>query len=216
MPKDYDEKLLRRFYKYSKIIKFYLKKPYKNTTPIFIMGNGRSGTTMMINIFHRDWRVEALDENDPKIAQNYMLKMDKVSNVINFSKASVLVMKPILNSFDAKKILKNYSNAKIIWMVRNYKDMIASSLKKFDTVVSDYMREYVLYGIGSNWITKGLPAETRRILTSLKTSEFSCQSWMALVWWSVNRTVILDDLIGLDRFYLVNYESLVRSPTFSL
>jgi len=216
MPKEYDEKLLRRFYKYGKKIKFYLKKPYKNTTPIFIMGSGRSGTTMMINIFHRDCRVEALDENDPNIAQNYILKMDKVPNVIKASKASFLVMKPILNSFDAKDLLKAYANAKVIWMLRNYKDVIASSIIKFDTVVSDYMKEYVLHGIGSNWITKGLPADTRGILSALKTSEFSCHSWMALVWWAVNRTIILDDLIDSDRFYLVNYESLVRSPAFTL
>ena len=37
------------------------------------MGYGRSGTTMVLNAFDRDMRIEILGENDPRIAKNYLL-----------------------------------------------------------------------------------------------------------------------------------------------
>lgn len=180
------------------------------------MGCGRSGTTMMINIFHRDHRVDALDENNPKIAKDYMLDFDKIPEAISTSKAPVIVMKPILNSFDASDLLKTYSKSKIIWMVRDYRDMVASSMKKFGTIVSGYMKDLVLDGKGNNWLTLGIPPETLRIISTLDTLHFTPSDWMALVWWSVNRTVILDRLFECERLLLINYEAMVSSPESTL
>ena len=121
----YQEKVFRRLSRYKKELLCSVRKPFKNTLPVFIMGCGRSGTTMMINIFHRDNRTESLNENSPKIAENYMLVFDRIPQAISGSKAPILVMKPILNSFDALELLKTYYNSKIIWMLRDYKDMVA-------------------------------------------------------------------------------------------
>jgi len=177
------------------------------------MGYGRSGTTMMLNIFERDNRIETLGENDSKIAKNFMLIYEKLNPAIENSRAQVLVMKPILNSFDASRILEEYNNAKIIWMIRNYKDVIASAIKKFGPIVANYMKNYVLYNKkGNNWISSGLPDNTLKILNNLDTTEFTMYDWMALVWWSVNRTVIIDKLFKSDRFFLLSYEKLVSEP----
>ena len=167
----YQEKICRRLSRYKKTLIFSVRKPFKDTLPVFIMGCGRSGTTMMINIFHRDHRTESLDEDNPKIAENFMLIPERIPQAISASKAPVLVMKPILNSFDALDLLKTYDNSKIMWMLRDYKDMIASSTKKFGTVVSDYMKNLVLYNKGDNWLSLGVPAKTREILSTIDSSE---------------------------------------------
>jgi hypothetical protein len=91
----YHEKVSRRLISCKKRLLFAMHKPYYDTLPIFIMGCGRSDTTMMINTFQRDCLIEVLNENDPKIAHNYILNHDKVSKAINLCKAPVLVMKPI-------------------------------------------------------------------------------------------------------------------------
>lgn len=164
---------------------------------------------MLLNTFHRDDRVEALGENDLKIAQNYMLVSDRLSLAVKYCKAPVLVMKPILNSFDASRILKTYERAKIIWLLRDYKDMIASSIKMFGPVVSDYMKDLVLFKKGDNWLSAGMPTETLEILSKLDSTAFTDYDWMGLVWWSVNRTIMLDRLYDSERLLLLKYENLV-------
>lgn len=208
----YHEKILRRLWRYRKALIYLARRPCKDTLPVFIMGCGRSGTTMIINIFHRDHRIEALDENDPKIARDYTLDFDKIPEAISTSAAAILAMKPILNSFDASHLLKTYSKSKVLWVLRDHKDMIASSLKKFGTEVSEYMQDVFEDGNRNTWLSRGIPPETRHMISTLKASGFSPYDWMALVWWSVNRTIILDQLSGHDRFFLVKYEDLVRHP----
>lgn len=77
MVKKYQEKIFRQLRRSKKNLMFSLHKPYKSTQPVFIMGYGRSGTTMMLNIFERDNLIEALGENDPKVAKNFMLIYEK-------------------------------------------------------------------------------------------------------------------------------------------
>lgn len=209
---EYHEKISRRLWRCKKAFINSTRRPYKNTLPVFIMGCGRSGTTMMINIFHRDQRAEALDENSPKIAKDYMLLLDRIPAAIKASKAPVLVMKPILNSFDTSHLLTTYTTSRVIWMIRDYKDMVASSIKKFDKVVSDYLKNFILFGTGDNWLSRGLPQNTREMLSAMDSSGFTLNDWMALVWWSVNRTIILNRLHESDRFLPLRYETLVRQP----
>lgn len=213
---EYQEKISKRLWRYSKAIIYATRKPCNNTQPVFIMGCGRSGTTMMINIFHRDHQVEALDENDSKIARNFMLELQKIPQALSTSKASVLIMKPILNSFDASYLLKTYTQSKILWMIRNHRDMIASSMRQFGPKVSEYMKNFVMYGEGQNWIVQGMHMETLRLISNLDTSSFTPYDWMALVWWSVNRTFVLDKLFECNRVFLVRYESVVQEPESKL
>lgn len=212
----YHEKISRRLISYKKRLLFAMRKPYYDTLPIFIMGCGRSGTTMMTNTFQRDCRIEVLNENDPKIAYNYMLVHDKVSKAINLCKTPVLVMKPILNSFDASLLLQQHSRAKVIWMIRDYKDMIASTNKKFGPVVPGYIRDLILFNREDNWLSHGMPADTLEKLRKINSSSFSDYDYIALVWWSVNRTIILDGLHRHKRFLLLKYEEMVQKPDIVL
>lgn len=212
----YMEKILRRLVVYEKKVLLPFRSPILNTRPVFILGCGRSGTTMLLNAFTRDFRIETFGENDPRIARNHMLVHERVGRVIENSKAKTLVMKPILNSFDAPKLLASYAQAQIIWMVRDYKDMVASSINMFGSIVASYLREWTLLGTGQNWLCSGIPTETTEILFKLDSSKFTDYDWMALVWWSVNRTIFVNRLYDSERFLLVRYEKLVQEPELAL
>ena len=209
---EYQEKIYRHLICYKKKLLFANRRPYHNTFPVFIVGCGRSGTSMMVNIFQRDERIEALGDNDPKVAQNFMLVYEKIGPAIEYCKAPVLIMKPILNSFDASWLVETHDRAKIIWMLREYKDMVASSIKKFGPVVSGYMKNLVLFKNGNNWLSSGIPTETLEILSNIDSTAFTDYDWMGLVWWSVNRTIMLDRLYQSERFILLEYENLVCHP----
>ena len=210
------ERIIRKLVTINKKLFFLFMSSKNNTTPVFIQGCGRSGTTMLLNIFIKDYRVETFGENDPRIAQNYMLKMDRIADNITNSKAKVVVMKPILNSFDANTLLTKFSFSKCVWMIRNFSDMVNSSLIKFGNDVAKYLKDYVLYDKGNNWISKGLPIETKRIISNLDTEKFTENDWMALVWWSVNRTIMIEKLLQNHDFILIKYERFVKEPDFWL
>ncbi|NNG00356.1 MAG: hypothetical protein HKM93_13300 [Desulfobacteraceae bacterium] len=205
------KKIIRKSYTIQKKIVLGFKEPYSDTLPVFILGCGRSGTTMMLDIFHRDTRIETLGEKDTKIAgKNFMLHYNKIGPAIRASKAPILVMKPILNSFDAKKLLTQYEKAVVLWIVRDYRDMIASSMKKFGDRVAAYIRNFIMHDKGDNWIVSGMKPETKKHLKTLEFGTFSDIDWMGLVWWSVNQTVLSDGLDRYEGFHLVNYESFVN------
>lgn len=210
------EKIDRRLRRCKKMLLWKFKKKHKNTLPIFILGCGRSGTSMMVRMFEFDDRIETLGENNPKIQSNYMLLKDKVVSVVDNCKAPIIVTKPILNSFEAYKFLTDHQCLNIVWMLRDYRDMAASSVIKFGPVVSDYIKELVQQNTGDNWLSNGMPDETLTILRSIDTRHLSHHDWMCLVWWSVNRTIIIDRLYQHQRFILINYEHLVRDPTSAI
>lgn len=83
-------------------------------------------------------------------------------------------------------------------------------------MVADYLKNLVLYKKGNNWISSGLPYDTLKIFNNLDTTDFTNYDWMALVWWSVNRTIIINRLFENDRFFLLSYENLVIEPDLSL
>jgi hypothetical protein len=206
----YKKRVRRKAHTLQKKALFSMRGKHANTLPVFIMGCGRSGTTMMLDIFHSDRRIETLGENDPKIAtEKFMLRYELLGPAIKQSKAPVLVMKPILNSFDAAKVLTQYRDAKVLWLVRDYKDMIASSMKKFGDRVAVSMREVITGNFGPNWIASGIHRETRRILQDMDSTGFTKLDWMGLVWWSVNRTILVDRLNTYEGFSLIQYEDFV-------
>lgn len=206
------KRVLRKITTIRKNVLFGLQPRHQNTIPIFILGCGRSGTTMMLDIFHDDERIEVLGEKDRKIAsKKFLLRYEKLGAAIYHSKASVMVMKPILNSFDAKRLLTQYENSIVLWVIRDYRDMIASSVKKFGNRVAGFMRDLLLDNSGDNWIATGMPTDTQKRLQNIVHKDFTNEDWMGLVWWSVNYTVLRDRLHQFDRFKLIEYEMVVRN-----
>jgi hypothetical protein len=210
------EKILRRSKRLLKPVLFRLNSGPKTAQPIFVMGYGRSGTTMLLDAFEHDMRIEVLGENDPRVAENYILLPAKVAPTISASRAAAIVMKPILDSFNVRELLVAHPRARVIWAFRHFDPVISSAVKMFGSRVADELRDLVVYGTGNGWLARGVPGETLEILRGLDSSEFGTNDWMALVWWSVNRTLLSADIANHDRLLLVQYEDLVRDPSTSM
>lgn len=201
-----NKKLRRTF----KEVIFIGKLKRKETTPVFILGSGRSGTTLLLDIFHYDLRVQSLGENNLKIAQNFLLNYDKLNSTLSKGKTELLVCKPILNSFEAKYLLKNYPACKILWMIRDYKDVIASSEKKFGSNTVELFMEALNSQVKNNWISKGIHRESLDRINRIKIKDFNFYDYLGLIWWSVNNTVRIDNLSENKRFKIIQYEQFVN------
>ncbi len=167
---------------------------------------------MLLDAFEHDMRMDVFGENDSRIASNHMLIRERVAPVISASHAPVVVMKPILDSFIVCDVLREHPTARVIWALRGFEPVIASALKKFGSSVADEMREVVVHDRGNGWLKRGLPKDTLHTLRALNVADLGPNEWMALVWWSVNRTLLLPELAGNDRLLLVSYEDLIREP----
>ena len=196
-----------------KKIIYIFKHQMENTVPVFIMGYGRSGSTMLFKIFERDFRFDAFGENHPAVAENYMLRYDCLQRTIRNSKYKAVVCKPILNSLDISKLMSIYPNGVYIWLVRYFQDVVASAIKKFGPTVANYLKNYIKYGTGENWISKTLPDDTRKQLQNItKDLILKSEDWMSLVWWAVNSTIIKEKLYDVNNLYIIHYEDLVVNP----
>jgi hypothetical protein len=202
----------RKSIRFFKDIKYFFKQKNKKSSPIFILGSGRSGTTFLLNIFHNDLRVQSFGENNKKIASNFLLDLDALDGTIANAKSEAIVFKPILNSFDCLKLLSRYSNSKAVWLIRNYKDVIASSEKKFGSNTIKLMQDAINgNNKNTNWITRGIHKDSIEMIASLDCERLEKNDYLALVWWCVNRTIINDDLPNNKRFKLIKYEDLVTN-----
>ncbi len=206
------EAISRKLKRLLKRARFIIAGSQGNALPIFVMGYGRSGTTMLLDVFEHDLRVDVLGENDPRIAHDHMLVHSRVAPAISASRAKVIVMKPILDSFSVCELLQDHPTARVIWAFRLFEPVVASALKKFGTSVADELREVVVNNSGDGWLRRGIPDSTLRQLRRLDNSNFGPNDWMALVWWSVNLTLLSHGLIDSERLLLVKYEDLVRDP----
>lgn len=195
---------------------FTILKGKPDTFPVFILGYGRSGTTMLTEEFQRDKRIEAYGETHPVFMKDFRLIPSAFTDYIRQSNFPILVVKPILESYNPLQLLSLHENAKVIWLIRNYNDVIASALKKFSTKVVEQIKDAV-NGCGNNWIANGIQEETKSLIQQMNVYRFSENDWMGLVWWSVNRTIQIHNLTEMPKqFLIVSYENLVKNPDKTL
>jgi hypothetical protein len=195
-------------------IKRALKPFQRNKTPqtiVFILGYGRSGTSILINLLAHLFSIDAHGETS-KIMQNYLLREDKLLDKINNNKHSIIALKPILNSCMADHFLNDYDNSKVIWLFRDYKDVTYSGLNKFGNRVAEQLKNYIKTGKGDGWIAKTMHREEFSIIREMYYSSYSNNDWMALVWWFVNHTIIREKLTENNNFALIEYNDFVEYP----
>jgi len=207
------EKMERHFLKLLKLLLHnFVEKP-KIKVPVFIMGYGRSGSSMLLKIFERDLRVHAFHENHRSVARNYMLRHDLLQKTIHNSKFKVVVFKPLLDAFNISKLLSIYPQGVYIWLVRDFQDVVASAIKQFGPEVANYLKFYIEHKKGDNWISKSLPEEVENKIRDItKDLALKTEDWMALVWWAVNHTIIKEKLYNVHNLYIIRYEELVSKP----
>ena len=206
------EALLRRTKRLLKQARVLSGRPRGSAQPLFVMGYGRSGTTMLLDAFEHDMRIDVLGENDPRVAENHLLVRERVGSVIQGSRAKAIVLKPILDSFHVHDLMIEHPTSRVIWMLRGFEPVVASAVKKFGTSVSEELREVVVNDTGDGWLKRGLPQTTLDKLRNLQLPLLETNDWMSLVWWSVNITLLSPKLLRNDRFMLVRYEDLTGDP----
>ncbi len=204
------EKINRHLILYiNKIINFFYHT--RNPKIVFVLGYGRSGTSILINLLGHVFFLDAHGERSKHFMKDFLIDFDLFDQYIKSKPLPIIATKPILNSFSASILLDRYPDSRIIWMFRDYKSVTSSAIKKFGGNVAVLMKDSVTGG-APNWISTQIPKEAVDIIKKQPYSTFSDLDWTALVWWSVNFSLFLNNLDKSPRVHVVDYDHLTTRP----
>lgn len=181
--------------------------------PAFLIGCGRSGTSMLVLQLGRSWQLDIYNENNTAAFEQWFLReIPIIRQLIADSHAPVVLFKPILETYRACLLLEQFPEAKIIFTFRHYDDVINSSLKKFGP---DDRINHV-----NSWISDNFsefadlrpPVKTRDYIRECWQPDLSPASGAALYWLLQNRLYFDLGLAEIDSARLLCYEAVVSNP----
>jgi hypothetical protein len=194
-----------------KLLGFARATPKKS--PVLIAGLQRSGTTMLMNIFHLHPETDVFDEaRESKAFFDFRIRsVDIVRQVIADSHFRFPCFKTIADSHILPTLMRGLQEAKVIWMYREHSANAASRLKKFGHATAA-IRAVCEGKLGGGWFSEGVSTPIRRSLQSLDRSGFSDFDYACLVWWARNQLFFDLGLATEPRVRLLRYETLVVDP----
>jgi hypothetical protein len=197
------------------------------TRPAFLIGNVRSGTSMIVFHIAKSWQVKLYNEDNPEAFDLWRLRNFRViDNLLAKSHARVTLFKPILDTYRANVLLDNYPESRLIFAFRHYNDVINSSKKRFydpddgrftpSPKVPDHdPRDPVTVWVSNDFADYAdapLNSETIAEVKNLWRPNLGQDSLIALRWLLTNRLYFDLNLFEDDRVLLVNYETTVTEP----
>ncbi|MGR9052255.1 MAG: sulfotransferase family protein [Gammaproteobacteria bacterium] len=205
-------KLQKEMFLIFKNLRFKLNKINNiNQDRIFIAGMQRSGTNMLMDILEKSLETDVYHEHDSRAFDNYQMRDKKViQHLIDNSGANKFVIKSLCELQDLTELLTHFQPAKVIWIVRNYKDVIASMLNSFSNMEKQVIR--IVHGRSNEWIGRGMLESTRNELKDLVYVGMGDASASAIQWYIRNTLFFNQHFENDARVLLISYEDLVTQP----
>lgn len=179
---------------------------------VFVAGMQRSGTNMLMDVLEQSFETDVFHERDPRAFVNYQMRDRAViGRLVDASRAQVFVIKALCELQDLTAMMKIYSPAKTIWIVRDYNDVVNSMLRSFGNMAKQVQR--IARDHNSNeWLGLGMSDSTHETLNRVVTEELDDATASALQWYFRNMLFFDQNFAADSRVLLVRYEELVSRP----
>jgi hypothetical protein len=186
-------------------------------TVLLILGCQRSGTTLMQNILQRDMQSKVYGEfselSDQDREHRIRLNpLDSVRKTIEADRAGLIVLKPLVESQNALKLLDAFDNAKVLWMYRDYRETALSSVNEFGCDVGLSDLKSIIDNLDGNWRNEGVGTELRAIVSANYSPEMDPHDAAGLFWFVRHSWLFELNLETSDRVMVCNYKNLVTEP----
>jgi hypothetical protein len=126
------------------------------------------------------------------------------------------VAKPLVESQNIDLILNHFSEAKALWVYRNYKDVALSNLKSFGSRNGLLNIKPIYERAPDNWRSERVSAETTEIIRKYYDENMSEQDAAALFWYCRNVLFFERKLEVDERVLLCKYEEFVKAPELTM
>ncbi|NUM47489.1 MAG: hypothetical protein HUU38_22535 [Anaerolineales bacterium] len=202
------------------------KHPSGITRPVFLIGNVRSGTSMVVFQLAKSWQVKLYNEDNPAAFDYWrMREFSVIDQLLQQSTAPVTLFKPILDTYRIWEMLGHFPTAKAIFTFRHYSDVINSTHKRFYREDGLYVPSKRLPPRDTRdpitrWVAEDFkefaaarpPEEILAFIKSRWTPELNLSSNIALRWYFINRLYYDLGMVRDERIQLVKYEKIVANP----
>jgi Sulfotransferase domain len=183
---------------------------------IIVLGCQRSGTTVMLDVFDEDVRTSSFGEFSAVSGVGEggirLRPLPEVQAEIDRRPAQITVLKPLVESQHAPRLLAGLPNASALWMFRGYESVAVSSVSYFGRDNAERDLRLLLTNEPPNWRGEVVPDSVRSVVEERYDADMSPYDAAALFWWARNH--LFFDL-GLDErpdVLLCEYEALVAAP----
>lgn len=193
-------------------------RPTKHSV-LAILGCQRSGTSVMSRVFFRDLDVRVYREKSVLTGGAEGLRylpFDELDDYLAKQRVPFIVFKMLVESQRAIDFLNTVDGARVVWLFRNYRDVVNSNLMKFGVGNGiDDLRPIVAAEEG-NWRSEACSEETRSVIGKHFSESMNPNDAAALFWYARNRLFFEQDLNLHDRVMSVEYERFVRDPATTM
>ena len=196
---------------------FAPRPDWADKTVLAILGCQRSGTTLVQEILQRDRRSKVYPEFSKLSDQDREFRirlnpLDSVRRTLQADRAKLIVLKPLVESQNALKLLDAFDNAKILWMYRDFRDAAVSSINTFGPSAGAYDLQCVIDNRRGDWRSEGLSDELRDIAAANFSPDMPPHEAAALFWFLRNSWFFEQNLQTNERVTICRYGRLVAEP----
>jgi hypothetical protein len=183
---------------------------------VLVVGCQRSGTTLMLDLFNTDRRSVTFPEQSslstPAENRLRLKPLPDVKRRLDRIRASVVTLKPLVESQHVRSLLDGLDNSYAVWMYRRPERVAASDLAYFGVQSGERNLRLLLSNDPPNWRGEFVPENTRTVLSGFYRPGMDPHDAAALFWWA--RTSLFFDLRLDERpdVRLCSYERLVADP----
>ena len=183
-----------------------------STTPVFVFGEMRSGTNMLLNCLDRCPNTDIFNETDDDAFDDYELReLDTIRSLCIRSPATHAVFKAIADSNRAGEILGFLGSARAVWIYRRYQDVVNSALAQWHQH-NEYLRLITDEPDKARWRRRNLTLEQIEMIRRHRERGLSEASARALIWYLRNHAFFDQRLESNSDVLLVNYEQVASRP----
>lgn len=189
-----------------------LKGRAKDKKVVFVAGVQRSGTNMLMEVLERCFDAYVFNDWDSRAFDKYEMRPPGViHSLVENAKSDAIVFKILLDLQYVKKLMVEYDPVKVLWIVRDYRDVVNSHLLKWKHM-SGLIQCIIDDRNSVGWRGRDLSDNLMSVIRELYHPDMNEASACALFWYFRNLLFFEQGLDDDPRALVVSYEQLVTRP----
>ncbi|MEQ1592407.1 MAG: sulfotransferase [Thiobacillaceae bacterium] len=186
--------------------------PHPVQQHVFVAGMQRSGTNLLMDVLDASQNTQVFHETDPRAFLHYEMRdRNHIQQLAAECPAPVFVIKALCELDQITSLMRVFSQARTLWVIRDWRDSVNSAIQSFGNFVQQWHR--LAYSPEINdWRGHGMSDATRAVLRTLYRSDASEADGAAIMWYYRNILFFEQQLEYDPRVRLIFYEDLVQDP----